>query len=105
MLFEQDFHEISKREGQLRKILEILADLLQILLDFQEISRKGARIGNMREKTGEEVLFERYFQKISRKEARFGKIMENTKKVAGGRGGVKVATGKAELAVRRAWRS
>ena len=84
MLFEQDFHEISKREGQLRKILEILADLLQILLDFQEISRKGARIGNMREKTGEEVLFERYFQKISKNGARFGKILENTKKVPAG---------------------
>ncbi len=66
MLFEQDFHEISKREGQLRKILEILADLLQILLDFQEISRKGARIGNMREKKDGRVLFERYFQKISK---------------------------------------
>ena len=66
MLFEQDFHEISKREGQLRKILEILADLLQILLDFQEISRKGARFGNMREKKDGRVLFERYFQKISK---------------------------------------
>ena len=66
MLFEQDFSYISKSDAALRKILEILADLLQILLDFQEISRKGARIGNMREKTGEEVLFERYFQKISK---------------------------------------
>ena len=78
MLFEQDFHEISKREGQLRKILE---------------------------KDDGSVGIAAFFQKISRKEARFGKIMENTKKVAGGRGGVKVATGKAELAVRRAWRS
>ena len=42
-----------------------------------------------------------FFQEISRKGARFGKILENTKKVAGGRGGVKGATGAAELAVRR----
>ena len=47
------------------------------------------------------MLFERYFQKISRKEARFGNILENTKKVAGGRGGVKGATVAAELALRR----
>ena len=60
----------------------------------------------MREKKKDgRVLFERYFQKISRKEARFGKIMENTKKVAGGRGGVKVATGAAELRAQRARRS
>ena len=73
-----------------------------LALFFQEISRKGARFGNIREKTGEDVLFERYFQKISKNGARFGKILENTKKVAGGRGGVK---GAAELRAQRAWRS
>ncbi len=47
------------------------------------------------------MLFEQDFHEISKREGQLRKILENTKKVTGGRGGVKGATGMAELRVRR----